>query len=414
MRNPLLIPALLVATCASSIFAADPDWRGWRGPSSNGQATDDSLPVKWGPENVIWKTELPGAGQSSPIVVGDRIFLTAAEGRGVSRVVLCLDRESGRIVWQKTAWTGTAEPSHNMNGWASATCATDGERIYAFFGAGGGLFCYSLDGEQLWNQKLGPLTGPWGTAACPVLAGNLVIQNCDADENAYIAAFDRITGKQVWKTDRPDARGWSTPILIQVADHQELVVNGHHGVRAYDPKSGEELWFCQSFSGRGTPTVTLIDGLLHVVSGLRGDTYAVQPGGKGDVTETRMTWHLARNCSRDLPAPIALNGQSLVMDMRRATLTSYNVKEGTENWRSRVADAGSTGQFCATPVAWNDTAFFVAESGVTYAIKAGKGMQVVARNSVNPGSGEIFRSAITPDNGQLLLRSNTVLYCIGK
>ena len=399
---------------SGSLLSADPAWHGWRGPTSDGQAGDKTLPVTWGSQNVVWKTELPGEGQSSPVVIGSRILLTAAEDRGAKRVVICLDRDSGKIIWQKTAWTGTPEPSHKMNGWASATCATDGERVYASFGAGGGLFCYSADGELLWNQDLGPLTGPWGTAACPVLVGDIVVQNCDADENAYIIGFNKMTGQQIWKTVRPDARGWSTPVLIEANGRAELVVNGHHGVRAYNPTTGEELWFCESFSGRGTPTVTLVDGMLHVVSGLRGDTYAVKPGGNGNVTKSHMAWHLPRNCSRDLPAPIALNGQSLVMDMRRATLTSYDVKSGVENWRSRVADAASTGQFCATPVAWNDTAFFVAESGVTYAVQAGENMKVVSKNSVDPGPGEIFRSSITPDKGQLLLRSSKVLYCIGK
>jgi outer membrane protein assembly factor BamB len=412
MKQHLKLTLLLTLLTCVTTTADEPDWRGWRGPN-NGQSGDETLPVTWGPEDVVWKTELPGAGQSSPVVVDNRILLTAAEDAGAKRVILCVARDTGRIVWQKTVWTGTPEPSHNMNGWASATCATDGERVYAFFGAGGGLFCCSLDGELIWNQDLGPLTGPWGTAACPVLAGDLVIQNCDADEDAHIVAFDKRTGKRVWKTVRPNARGWSTPILIQAGQRTELVVNGHHGVRAYDPKSGQELWFCQSFSGRGTPTVTPVGDLLHVISGLRGDTYAVRPGGNGNVTATHMTWHLPRNCSRDLPAPIELNGQSLVMDMRRATLTSYNVESGEENWRARVADAASTGQFCATPVAWNNTAFFVSESGTTYAIRANDGLQIVSKNTVNPGSDEIFRSAMTPDNGQILLRSNKVLYCIG-
>ena len=327
---------------------------------------------------------------------------------------MCVDRNSGKELWSEIVWTGEPEPSHNMNGWASATCVTDGERVYAFFGRGGGLCCFSVAGKKLWQKDLGTFEGPWGTAAAPVIVGDLVIQNCDADENAYIIAFDRVSGEEAWKTKREDARGWSTPITVEVDGHVELVVNGHSGVRAYNPTDGRELWFCQGFAGRGTPTVTPAGDLLHVVCGLRGDTYAVKPGGKGNVTATHRIWNSARNSSRDLPSPIVLGTQTLVMDMRRATLTSYDIKDGEELWRERIGDAGQTGQFCATPVAWNDTAFFVSESGTTFAVKAGDSMQIVSTNTVKAEPGEIFRSSITPNNGQIFLRSDSALYCIGK
>lgn len=412
MNRSVVATCILISSVAA--IAAEPQWHGWRGPGNNGHSADKSLPVKWTPNDVAWRVELKGRGQSSPIVVGDRIFLTSAEDNGRIRLVMCRSRTDGSEVWTRIAWTGVPEKSHNMNGWASATCTTDGERVYVFFGKGGGLFCYSLEGEPLWEKNLGEFAGPWGTAAAPLLVGDLVIQNCDADVDAFIIGLDKKTGNEVWRTKRQDARGWSSPILINVNDHQEVVVNGQFGLQAYDPKTGEDLWFCKSFSGRGTPTVTLAGSVLHAVCGLRGDTYAVKPGGKGDVTKTHMAWHLPRNCSRDLPSPIVLKDQSLVMDMRRGALTSYDYQNGKENWRERVADVGSVGQFCATPVAWNDTAFFVTERGKAFAIRAGEAMDVVSVNEVNSTDEEIFRSSITPDNGQLLLRSNSALYCIGK
>ena len=403
-----LLTPVHVSTCAAA------DWTGWRGPHYDGHSSDADLPIKWGPESVVWKAPLVGKGQSSPVISGDRIFLTSAVDNGKQRLVICLSRRDGKELWSDVAWTGDPEPSHNMNGWASASCATDGERVYAFFGKGGGLFCYSVDGKQLWKKPLGEFENPWGTAACPVLFGDLVIQNGDADRNAFIAGFHKKTGDEVWRTKRDDARGWSTPILIKANGRDELVVNGHHGVRAYDPNSGKELWFCKGFSGRGTPTVTPAGDLLHVVCGLRGDTYAVRPGGNGDVTGTHMVWHSPRNSSRDLPAPIVMDRNSIVMDMRRATVTAYDITTGEEKWRQRIVDAATTGQFCATPVAWNGVAFFVAESGKTFAIRAGDEMEVVAVNEVNPDPKEIFRASPTPSNGQIFLRSDSVLYCIGK
>ena len=389
------------------------DWKSWRGPLQTGHSLDKSLPEKWSAKDVQWEARLKGEGQSCPVVLGDQVFLTQSEGRGKSRYVLCVDRNSGEIQWKQKAWEGEPEPSHKMNGWASATCATDGELLYAFFGKGGGLFCYGLDGGLQWNQPLGDFAGPWGTAACPVIVGDLVIQNCDCDDNAFIVAFNKKTGKQVWKTDRDNFRGWSTPILVKTAQRDELVLNGHSGVRAYNPKTGADLWVCRSFNGRGTPTVTPGFGLLYTVNGKQGDVYAIKPGGTGDVTETHMQWHTPRQCSRDLPSPILVGENLLVMDMRRATLTNYDAKTGQELWKKRVG-SNSSGQFSATPVAWNGKAFFVAESGETFVVEPEKSqMKITAVNKVDSADTEIFRASLTPADGQVFLRSDQALYCIG-
>jgi len=258
---------------------------------------------------------LKGRGQSSPIFWDERIFLTTASSDGRERQVVCLNRNDGRTLWEKTAWTGEPESLHKMNTWASPTCATDGERVYAFFGRGGGIFCYSLDGELVWSKELGTFEGPWGTAASPLLVGNLVIQNCDADKDAYIVGLDKKTGQEVWRTPRDNFRGWSTPILVKVGDHEEVVVNGHTGPKGYDPATGKELWYCKSFNGRGEPTVTPgPGGLLCVINGLKGDIYAIRPGGQGTVTETHMAWHSPRKTGRDLPSPIVVKKTLLAME----------------------------------------------------------------------------------------------------
>lgn len=406
---------ILFALLQSDIISGSAaDWPRWRGPQQNGHSSEKNLPVEWNSDSLTWKAAIKGKGQSSPVIVGEKIFLTSALRDGAERIVVCLNRNTGDEIWSDVAWTGTPEKSHNMNGWASASCVADADRVYAFFGHGGGLCCYSHAGKKLWQKDLGEFEGPWGTAACPVLVGDLVIQNCDADTDAYLVAFHKVTGEEVWKTDREDARGWSTPILINVDGRDELVLNGHHGVRAYAPATGKELWFCAGFSGRGSPTVAYANGLVHAVCGLRGDTYAVRPGGDGDVTKTHMVWHKPRNTSRDLPSPIIIGDLSLVMDMRRTTLTAYELETGEQKWQRRVADAARIGQFCASPVAWNGLAFFVAESGQTFAIRPSEDMEVVSVNTVDASSDEIFRSSISPSEGQVFLRSNKALYCIGK
>ncbi len=403
-----LIPCLML-TCALTQRAVQADdWPRWRGPQQDGHSTETGLPDEWSALDVTWKTPLKGLGHSSPVVIGGRIFLTSAVDNGRERIVMCVGRNNGRILWEQTAWIGEPEQSHQMNGWASATCATDGERVYAFFGRGGGLFCYSVDGGKLWQTELGSFEGPWGTAACPILVGDLVIQNCDADANAFLAAFNKKTGEEVWRTPRENNRGWSTPVLIEVDGHQELVLNGHSAVRGYDPDSGKELWSCKSFNGRGEPTVTPAGDLLYVVNGLKGDNYAVRPGGQGDVTATHMAWHAERKSGRDLPSPIVLGGVVIVSSHRAVVITGYDAATGKELWAQRVGN-----QISASPVAWNGLAFFVVENGDVIAVEPKSG-EIMARNTVGPGATELFRASLSPSDGQVFLRSDSVLYCIGK
>lgn len=416
-----LLPACLVFAASilvstgrgpSALSAADSNWPNWRGPTYDGHTAETGFPTKWDDNSVVWKTPLKGEGQSSPVVWGERIFLTQSRNKGAQRIVLCINRNDGRTLWEKVAWTGTPEPSHRLNGHASATPATDGERVYAFFGKGGGLFCYTVNGELVWKKDLGPfkMEREWGTAASPLLLGDLVIQNCDADQDAYIIALDKKTGKQVWKTSRDNHRGWSSPIPVKTPQRQEIVINGHTGARAYDPKTGRELWFCKSFNGRGSPTVTPSEaGLLHVVNGLVGDTYAIRPGGSGDVTRTHMAWHAKRVGGRDLPSPIAIGRYLVMMSMRGGVLNCYDTKSGKELWRTRIG-----GQFCASPIAYDGLAVFLREDGEALVVKPGKRPTVVARNRLSHGDREIFRSSITPSDGQLFIRSTGALYCVGK
>jgi outer membrane protein assembly factor BamB len=323
-------------------------------------------------------------------------------------MVICVDRNNGDIRWQHVAWSGQPEPSHEMNGWASATCATDGQRVYAFFGRGGGLHCYTVEGTHLWSRDLGQLTGPWGTAASPLLVGKLVIQNCDADENAYIVAFDKESGEEVWKVNRPNHRGWSSPILVNTGERDEVVVNGHTGVTAYAPDTGEQLWFCACERGRGSPTVTPAGGLLFLANGLSGGgAYCVRPGGSGDVTESRRLWFTRRG-GRDLSSPIVIGDAMLIMGLRGAILTCYDTRNGDELWTKRIG-----GQVSASPISYDGLAFFMVESGDTVVIDPNSEMKIVATNSVEAAADEEFRASITPSDGQLFLRSNQHLYCVG-
>lgn len=396
----------LIGWCAM-LSAAEP-WAQWRGPRGDGHVTDSPPPVTFTRDNVVWKMALPGSGQSTPVVFEDRIFLTSYEQQGRERTVFAINRSDGNLVWQKTAWTGMPEPTHQMNGWASATCATDGERVYAFFGKGGGLFCYSRDGELLWNKPLGDFTGPWGTAACPMLVDDLVIQNCDAEANAQLVAFNKLTGDVVWSTRREDFRGWSTPYLDRSSSPPQLLLNGHTGVRSYDPQSGKELWFCSSEKGRGEPTITPDDrGRVYVLNGLAGPMYAVKTDGRGDVSATKRLWSIPRKTGRDLPSPAVIGTNLLVMAMK-GILSCYDTDTGTLKWEERVG-----GNYCASPVVVNGVALLVAEEGEVIVIDPEKPEHVVARNTFGAPATEIFRASLTPHAGQWLIRSDKTLYCVG-
>ncbi len=400
---------LVLAAQGAGPAPSDLQWSGWRGPRGDGHSTEKGLPVKWTAESVVWKTPLKGWGQSSPVLWGDRIFLTTALEKGRQRVVFCVNRKTGKIEWEKAAWTGDPEPSHAMNGWASATCAADAERVYAFFGRGGGLHCYTHAGEPVWSRDLGAFEGPWGTSACPVLAGDLVIQNCDADKDGRIVAFDKKTGKDAWSTPRESNRGWSTPLLIEAGGRKELVVNGHTGVIAYAPETGKQLWSCRCDQGRGEPTVTPADGLLYVANGLSGGgLYAIRPGGSGDVTATHRLWITPRK-DRDTPSPIVIGTTVLLMSLRPDTLTAYDATSGKELWRQ----ARLGGQVSASPVAYEGRAFLINEAGETLVIDPKSEEKIVGRNTVGAQKGELFRASLTPCGGQVFIRSDRFLYCVG-
>jgi outer membrane protein assembly factor BamB len=394
----LLLP-MIPATAAEN-------WHQWRGPRSNGHTTASDVPVTWTADSVAWKTTIPGVGQSTPVMWGNRIFLTSASSSGNQRHVFCIDRTNGTILWQQKAWEGEAEPSHSMNNRASATCVTDGERVVAFFGRGG-IHCYDLDGELLWSKQLSTFPGPWGTAASPIIVGGLVIQNCDADETAFITALDKKSGKQAWKVERQAIRGWSSPIAIQVQGRDEVVLNGHSRVTAYNPTNGETLWTLKTSNGRGTPTVTPTGEFLVALCGLSGDMVAVRPGGDGEVSDSRVLWRTPRMGGRDLPSPIVVGNFLLIARLRPGVVTCYDVTSGTEVWTERME-----GGFSSSPIVAGGLVYATNESGTTYVIKPGPKPDVVATNFLGQGDEEIFRASPTPFDGHLLIRSDRVLYCV--
>ncbi|MEX0819662.1 MAG: PQQ-binding-like beta-propeller repeat protein [Pirellulaceae bacterium] len=403
---PLVVSVGLLSLGVSGRLFAESNWPAWRGPSGTGASELADLPVKWNDSNVRWKSELPGQGQSSPIVWDNMIFLTSAEEEGNRRIVMGLDRTTGELLWQDVAWTGAPEPTHKMNMFASSTCATDGEVVVAFFGRGG-MHAYDLAGKKLWSRELGRFEGPWGTAASPIIVGDLVIQNCDAEDKASIVGLDKRSGNTVWETPRDRLRGWSTPLVVKTPQRIEIAVNGEQGVTAYDPATGKELWFCKGDRGRGTPTVTRHEDILIAVSGRPGDMFAMRPGGSGTVNDTHEVWRTPRKAGRDLPSPIVVGDYLVVVSLRPGLATCYDANTGQELDKSRLE-----GNFSASPISAKGLVYIPNEAGSVYVLKPGKNLELIATNRLAIGDNEVVRASLTPHRDELLIRSDRVLYCV--
>lgn len=419
MSRIISTPEILIIGCLAlgvHAVAAEPsissspasNWSQFRGPTGLGISEAKDLPVSFDSKNVAWKTDLPVEGHSSPVVWEDRIFLTGAKKSGgqAERHVLCLDRNNGRLLWDVIAESNKAESLHKMNSWATPSCATDGQRVIAFFGSGG-LHCFDNEGSKLWSKDLGSFPGGWGVGASPILFESIVIQNCDAEGESFLIALNKETGEEVWRTPRAakPRGGWSTPIVIEVDGHQELVVNGEFGVNAYDPKTGEPLWNCKGFNGRGTPVPAWGQGRLYVLNGKTGDIYSVKPGGKGDVTETHRVWHTDRRGGRDIPSPV-LAGNCVVAINMGGIATGYDSKTGKELWKERLG-----GNYSGSPIAIGRLVYALAEDGEVVVIEVGDQSKIVARNQFATEE-ETFRSSIAVSKGHLLIRGARTLFSI--
>ena len=262
-------------------------WPRWRGPSGQGVVSGTGYPDSWsGTENVKWKVPVPGSGNSSPIVWGDRIFVTTAYEGGRRLSVVAYRRTDGMKMWETFAPEGrTPYGNHYKNGFASATPATDGQRVYASFGPRG-LMALDMNGKQVWHRDLGPMEAYHGTAGSPLLYKDRLILYQDQSRNSFISAFDTRTGKTLWSTPREANVGWGTPIAVRVVDHDEIIVNGQLRVLAYNPDTGAELWSCGGSTYEVIPTPVVGYGMVFCSSGRAGPTLAIRPGGKGDVTRS--------------------------------------------------------------------------------------------------------------------------------
>jgi len=415
------VASLLVLVAASfSMPTFGGDWTQFRGPGGLGISDDKGLPVTWSAtENIAWKVELPGPGASSPIVVGKRVFLTCYTGYGLEpakgdskelrRHLFCFDRGSGKELWKKTFEPKLPEHKYegegSYHGYAASTPISDGERLYVFFGKSG-VFCFDLDGQQLWQASVGEGTHGWGSGTSPVLFDKLLLVNASVESGSLIA-LDKLTGTEVWKASGVRS-AWNTPLLVDAKSRREVVVSTESRLLSFDPNDGKPLWNSDGVHRYVCPSVVAHDGVIFAIGG--GHTsLAVRAGGSGDVTASHGVWRKPKGSN--VGSPVYLNGHLYWATDGGGIVCCQNAATGEFVFEKRL-DPGS-GTIWSSPVLADGKLYFVSQSKGTFVVAAKPEYELLAHNTF---AADDSRTNASPavHNGQLLLRTDRALYCIGK
>ena len=359
-------------------------WSRWRGPSGQGQVPAGQYTDRWSPTaSVQWKVSVPGRGNSSPIVWGDRIFLTTARDQGLRLSMLAFSRKDGAKIWETDIPQNGVEYPHQKNGYASATAATDGELVYASFGRHG-LVAVDFNGKIVWHRQFGIIDNYHGPAGSPVLHRDRVFIYQDAKpapgQRAFVGAFDKKTGKTIWETPRSETVGWGTAVVINTGERDELVVNSQRRVAAYDPDSGKELWTVRGMTFEVVPTPVVGHGLVFASSGRAGPTLAIKPGGSGDVTATHVAWSSPKG-SPFVPSGIVVGDLLYLINDMQSILTVYEATTGALVYQNRLGVAQREG-FSASPVHVNGKIFFTNDDGQTFVVEAGRTFKLLHVNEL--------------------------------
>jgi len=425
----LRIGFLLLALLLAQALAAN--WPHWRGPSANGISEETGIPTQWGPRhNIAWKTPLPGLGTSTPIVWGDRIFLTSQIGEGpveqrghdfdeavkarnsgqkskAEFVVHAFSRPTGRLAWEyHLDAQGELPAVHRKHNLASPSCLTDGELLFAWFGTGQ-LVALNLDGKLIWQRHLGRDYGPfqilWGHGSSPTLYKDRLILLCDHQGAAYLLAVEKRTGKTLWKADRgSDRRSYTTPLVVAGPAGDELIINSSERIDALDPSTGELLWYVGEPNRVPIAMPVFHNGVLYASRGYNSGPYlALKPGGRGDVSQTHVRWKAPTGA----PYVSSLLWYRGLIYMANETgiASCVDAADGRLLWRERLG-----GVFSASPVAAGGKVYLINEQGEAIVLEAGRALKILHRNPV----GERTLASPALSRGQIFLRTDEHLISI--
>jgi outer membrane protein assembly factor BamB len=434
MTRPSLIAALAIAILSSFAGAADNGgklwWPQFRGPNSSGLG-EGSAPVNFGPDqNVLWKTALR-PGLSSPIIWEGRIFLTEFDRANKQLATLCIDRSTGKILWRRSVTPEKIEKVHKIGSPAAATPATDGERVYVYFGSYG-LICYDLDGKEQWERPLPVPENPYGASASPILAGELLVLNHQG-KDAYLLGVNRRDGRTVWKTDRSSVQyGWSTPVHWRHDGIDEIVVLGGdfspgQRLMAYNLADGAERWWVGGLPPCGKSTPVIGDGLVFLAApdiileteaekrnperaarfyaNNKARLMAVRPGSKGEVNQADIAWSEKKGVP-GVPSPLFYEGR-LYTFQNGGIVFCRVAKTGELVYSGRL---GAAGYYYSSPVAANQKIYIASEEGVVVVLDAGEKLNVLARDKLD---GAILATPAIADE-HIYVRTENQLYAFGK
>jgi outer membrane protein assembly factor BamB len=422
-------------------------WPSFRGPNASGIAERQNLPERWDGktgENILWRTPIPGLAHSSPVVWGDRLFVTTAISRKGGAtfkpglygdgdasddtspqtwVLYAVDKRTGKIAWERTAFEGEPRNKrHIKSTYASASPATDGRIVVAWFGSQG-VYAYDVDGTPLWTVDLGRVdmgaydipSYEWGPASSPIIWNGLVILQVDTQADSFLLGLDAGTGKTVWKTDRDELPSWGTPTVITTPGGDELVTNASNFIRGYDPKTGKERWRLGGSSKITAPTPFGADGLIVVASGRAPERpiFVVRPGANGDITLPKdqtstdaVAWSKTGRGSY-MPTPLAYEGILYVL-ANNGVFDAYDVRTGQEIYRQRLEPVGSG--FSASPVAADGRLYLSSEDGDIIVVAAGREFKTLGVH----GMGELLMATPALSDGVMFVRSAGSLFAIGR
>ena len=399
------------------------NWPHWRGISGNGCSATATPPTQWSAtKNVKWKARIPGRGTGSPVIWNDQVFVVTAVDSSdeVKRsslpelhfMLFCFDRNDGEILWQRTAVTARPhQETHATNGYASASPCTDGDRVYAHFGSRG-LYCYSMDGELKWKRddfgEMNTLNG-FGEGSSPTLAGDKIIVPWDHEGQSYLYALDKLSGETIWKVQRDEPTGWSTPLIVEHNGQKQIVMNGQNAARAYDLETGQELWRCCGQTVRPIASAVFSDGIVYIGSGFRGAFLgAFRLDGQGDIRNTEsVVWTIDRDTS-DIASPLLTSGRLYFHKGKRSPLTCVDAATGRHHYTATRIPELST--VYASPVAAGGHVYLTGLNGTTVVIKDADELEVVAINSV----GEDVAATPAPVDSELFIRGEQHLFCIAE
>lgn len=425
--RPSFLCMTVVCLLLSATSVVAENWPCWRGPRGDGTVLDVNAPVVWDGEsgqNIAWKIPVPGSGHSSPVIWQDRVFLTSCKEKTQERLLTCIDRHSGKTIWEKIVVQSKLETRHRLNSYASGTPATDGKTIYVTFLVVDGheipapnvgntrpvtpgeilVAAYDFDGNRLWQSTIGSFISAHGFCSSPVIHKDLLIINGDHDGESYVAALNRSSGKTVWKVPRKHKiRSYCTPIIREVAGRTQMVLTGSQRVISLDPQTGDQHWVVEGPTEQFVSSMVFDGSKFYMTAGFpTHHVMGIKADGTGDVTESHVAWH-STQAKCYVPSPV-LVGKHLFVADDRGTANLFDTESGDRVWQDRLGK-----HFSASLIAANGMAYFTADDGITKLVKPGEKMDVIHENKL----GEYTFASPAVSNGQLFIRGEKHLFAIG-